>query len=49
VLTILLALAFSIAVCAGIGIGVTIGFDRLIEYVKDARERALRRRSVQEG
>jgi len=49
VLTILLALAFSIAVCAAIGIGVTTGFDRLREYVREARRRAARGRSVQEG
>lgn len=48
-LTILLALAFSIAVCAGMCFGFTAGFDRLREYVKDARQRVVRRRSVQEG
>lgn len=45
--SVLLALAFSLAVCAVIGVGVTTGFDRLIEFVKDARERAARRRSTQ--
>ena len=47
--TILLALAFSLAVCALIGVGVTTGFDRLLEYVRDARERAQRVRASQEG
>ena len=49
VFTILLALAFSLAVCALIGVGVTTGFDRLLEYVRDARDRAQRQRSTQEG
>jgi hypothetical protein len=48
-ISILLALAFSLAVCACIGVGVTTGFDRLLEHVKDARERAVRRRSTQES
>ena len=47
--TVLLALAFSLAVCAVIGVGVTTGFDRLLEYVREARRRAMRRRSVQES
>ena len=49
VFTILLALAFSLAVCALIGVGVTTGFDRLLEYIRDARERAQRVRASQEG
>ncbi|MFZ0139833.1 MAG: hypothetical protein WAL70_02015 [Aeromicrobium sp.] len=44
---VLLALSFSLAVCAGIGVGVTTGFGRLRAYVRDARERALRMRSHQ--
>lgn len=47
--SVLLAVAFSLAVCAVIGVGVTTGFDRLLEYVRDARERATRRRSTQES
>jgi hypothetical protein len=47
--SVLLALAFSLAVCAVIGVGVTTGFDRLLGYVKDVRERAARRRSTQES
>ena len=43
-----LALAFSLAVCAVIGVGVTTGFDRVLAYVRNARERATRRRSTQE-
>ena len=43
------ALSFSLAVCAAIGVGVTTGFDRLLGYVRAARERALRMRSDQEG
>jgi hypothetical protein len=39
VFTILLALAFSLAVCAVIGVGVTTGFDRLIAYVQEQRDR----------
>lgn len=46
---ILLALLFSLAVCAAIGVGVTTGFDRLIEYIREARQRASRMRSDQEG
>jgi hypothetical protein len=38
--TVLLTLAFSLAVCALIGVGVTTGFDRVIEYVREVRERA---------
>jgi hypothetical protein len=49
VFTILLALAFSLAVCAVIGVGVTAGFDRLIDHVREARERVQRQRSTQEG
>ncbi len=38
-LTVLLALAFSLAVCAVIGVGVTTGFDRLLEAAAElARE-----------
>ena len=37
--TILLALAFSLAVCAVIGVGVTTGFERLIAYVLEQRDR----------
>ncbi len=47
--SVLLALAFSLAVCAVIGVGVTTGFDRLLGYVRDVRERAARRRSTQES
>ena len=73
--TILLALAFSLAVCAVIAFGVTtivnrlVAFaqrqrdrvsvnrrdqrpplsDRLLGHARDARRRALQRRSVQEG
>lgn len=36
---VLLALAFSLAVCAVIGVGVTTGFDRVVSYVKERRER----------
>ena len=43
--TILLALAFSVAVCALIGVGVTTGFDRLVDYAQELRERAERQRS----
>ncbi len=39
VFVILLALAFSLAVCAVIGVGVTTGFDRLITYIKEQRDR----------
>jgi hypothetical protein len=46
---VLLALFFSLAVCALIGVGVTTGFDRLLGYVRDAREKATQRRSVQQG
>lgn len=38
--TILFALAFSLAVVALIGVGVTTGFDRLVDYVQDLREKA---------
>ena len=37
--TILLALAFSLAVCAVIGVGVTTGFDRVMNYVQERRNR----------
>ena len=37
--TILLALTFSLAVCAVIGVGVTTGFDRLVTYVREQRDR----------
>ena len=47
--TVLLALAFSLAVLRLFGVGVTTGFDRLVEYVREAARRAVRRRSVQEG
>jgi len=46
---VLLALFFSLAVCAVIGLGVTTGFDRLIGYVREARQRVAQKRSVQEG
>ena len=46
---VLLALSFSLAVCAAIGVGVTTGFDRLLRHVREARERASRMRSDQEG
>ena len=36
---VLLALAFSLAVCALIGVGVTTGFDRLLAYIKEQRDR----------
>ncbi len=36
--TILLALAFSLAVCAVIGVGVTSGFDRVVTYVQEKRD-----------
>jgi hypothetical protein len=49
VFTILLSLAFSLAVCALIGVGVTTGFDRVLTYVRVARERATRARVAQEG
>jgi len=39
VFTILLAVAFSLAVCAVIGVGVTTGFDRLISYLREQRDR----------
>lgn len=48
-LSVLLAVAFSLAVCAVIGVGVTTGFDRLLEYAKEIRRRAVRKRSVQES
>ena len=44
---VLFALSFSLAVCAGIGVGVTTGFGRLRAYVRAARERASRMRSDQ--
>lgn len=37
--SLLLALAFSLAVCALIGVGVTTGFDRAFEYVRELRKR----------
>ena len=46
---VLLALSFSLAVCAVIGVGVTTGFDRLLAYIRDARQRLEQRRSVHEG
>jgi hypothetical protein len=46
---VLLALAFSLAVCALIGVGVTTGFDRLLGHLRDARQRVEQRRSVQES
>jgi len=46
---VLFALSFSLAVCAGIGVGVTTGFGRLHGYVRAARQRASRMRSDQEG
>jgi hypothetical protein len=49
VFTILLALAFSLAVCALIGVGVTTGFDRLNTYVRATRDRAIRERVTQQG
>jgi hypothetical protein len=39
VFVILLALAFSLAVCAVIGVGVTTGFDRVVAYVQEHRDR----------
>jgi hypothetical protein len=44
VFTILLALAFSVAVCALIGVGVTTGFDRLVDYALELRDRRAIRR-----
>jgi hypothetical protein len=37
----MLTLAFSLAVCALIGVGVTTGFGRVIEFVRDVRERGV--------
>ena len=37
--TILLAIAFSLAVCAVIGVGATTIVNRLIAFVQDKRER----------
>lgn len=47
--TVLFALAFSLAVVALIGVAVTTGFDRLVDHVRHARDRALRERSTQEN
>jgi hypothetical protein len=46
---VLFALSFSLAVCAGIGVGVTTGFGRLRAYVRAARQRVLKKRSDQEA
>lgn len=37
--TILLAIAFSLAVCAVIGVGATTILNRLISYVQEQRDR----------
>ena len=47
VFTILFALAFSLAVCALIGVAVTTGFDRLMDYVRATRDRAVREKVTQ--
>ena len=39
VFTILLAIAFSLAVCAVIGVGATTIMNRVIAFVQDKRER----------
>ena len=44
---VLFALSFSLAVCAAIGVGVTTGFGRMRGYVRDARQRVMKRRSDQ--
>lgn len=38
-LTIILAIAFSLAVCAVIGVGATTILNRLIAYVQEQRDR----------